>query len=145
MCIRDSINTNCGSTHIEVLQKFVKENRLDVGFAYDGDADRCIAVDENGEVVDGEDVYKRQAVQRIGLPNQMKGHTAQNGQLDQEQRRVFPAFFQADQRQQGTKAHDKHVKSPEGLRVKREKSALIADQIIVELRVTAIVLSLIHI
>ena len=54
MCIRDSINTNCGSTHIEVLQKFVKENRLDVGFAYDGDADRCIAVDENGEVVDGD-------------------------------------------------------------------------------------------
>ena len=49
-----NINTNCGSTHIEVLQKFVKENRLDVGFAYDGDADRCIAVDENGEVVDGD-------------------------------------------------------------------------------------------
>lgn len=41
-----NINTNCGSTHIEVLQKFVKEQGLDVGFAYDGDADRCIAVDE---------------------------------------------------------------------------------------------------
>lgn len=49
-----NINTNCGSTHIEVLQNFVKENKLDVGFAYDGDADRCIAVDENGEVVDGD-------------------------------------------------------------------------------------------
>ena len=49
-----NINTNCGSTHIEVLQKFVKEKKLDVGFAYDGDADRCIAVDENGEVVDGD-------------------------------------------------------------------------------------------
>jgi len=49
-----NINTNCGSTHIEVLQNFVKENNLDVGFAYDGDADRCIAVDENGEVVDGD-------------------------------------------------------------------------------------------
>lgn len=49
-----NINTNCGSTHIEVLQKFVKEQGLDVGFAYDGDADRCIAVDENGEVVDGD-------------------------------------------------------------------------------------------
>ena len=47
-------NTNCGSTHIEVLQKFVREQGLDVGFAYDGDADRCIAVDENGEVVDGD-------------------------------------------------------------------------------------------
>ena len=49
-----NINTDCGSTHIEVLQKFVKEKQLDVGFAYDGDADRCIAVDENGEVVDGD-------------------------------------------------------------------------------------------
>ena len=49
-----NINTNCGSTHIEILQKFVKEQGLDVGFAYDGDADRCIAVDENGEVVDGD-------------------------------------------------------------------------------------------
>ncbi|MCB6759250.1 phosphoglucosamine mutase, partial [Phocaeicola vulgatus] len=41
-----NINTNCGSTHIEILKGFVKENHLDVGFAYDGDADRCIAVDE---------------------------------------------------------------------------------------------------
>ncbi len=49
-----NINMNCGSTHIEVLQKFVREQGLDVGFAYDGDADRCIAVDENGEVVDGD-------------------------------------------------------------------------------------------
>ncbi len=49
-----NINTNCGSTHINVLQEFVKEKKLDVGFAYDGDADRCIAVDENGNVVDGD-------------------------------------------------------------------------------------------
>ena len=49
-----NINTNCGSTHINVLQEYVKENGLDVGFAYDGDADRCIAVDENGNVVDGD-------------------------------------------------------------------------------------------
>lgn len=49
-----NINTNCGSTHINVLQEYVKENSLDVGFAYDGDADRCIAVDENGNVVDGD-------------------------------------------------------------------------------------------
>ena len=51
-----NINTNCGSTHIESLQKFVKENNLDVGFAFDGDADRCIAVDENGEVVNGDGI-----------------------------------------------------------------------------------------
>lgn len=49
-----NINANCGSTHIEVLQEFVKEKKLDAGFAYDGDADRCIAVDENGSVVDGD-------------------------------------------------------------------------------------------
>ena len=51
-----NINTNCGSTHIEVLQKFVKEKHLDVGFAYDGDADRCIAVDCQGEIVDGDKI-----------------------------------------------------------------------------------------
>ncbi len=49
-----NINDNCGSTHIEVLQEFVKENDIDVGFAYDGDADRCLAVDENGDIVDGD-------------------------------------------------------------------------------------------
>ena len=49
-----NINTNCGSTHVESLQKFVVENNLDVGFAYDGDADRCLAVDENGNLIDGD-------------------------------------------------------------------------------------------
>lgn len=49
-----NINMNCGSTHIEVLQKFVMEKGLDVGFAYDGDADRCIAVDDEGHIVDGD-------------------------------------------------------------------------------------------
>lgn len=49
-----NINTNCGSTHIEVLQQYVKDKNLDVGFAFDGDADRCIAVDGNGNVVDGD-------------------------------------------------------------------------------------------
>ena len=47
-------NLNCGSTHIENLQNYVRENKLDVGFAFDGDADRCLAVDENGEVVNGD-------------------------------------------------------------------------------------------
>ena len=49
-----NINTDCGSTHINVLVDFVKKNKVDVGFAYDGDADRCIAVDENGNIVDGD-------------------------------------------------------------------------------------------
>jgi phosphoglucosamine mutase len=51
-----NINRECGSTHIESLQKFVKEKHLDCGFAYDGDADRCLAVDEDGELVDGDKI-----------------------------------------------------------------------------------------
>ena len=51
-----NINKDCGSTHIENLQKLVKENHLDVGFAFDGDADRCLAVDENGNVVNGDHI-----------------------------------------------------------------------------------------
>lgn len=49
-----NINRDCGSTHMAGLQKFVVENQLDVGFAYDGDADRCLAVDEKGNVIDGD-------------------------------------------------------------------------------------------
>ncbi len=51
-----NINTNCGSTHIERLQQFVLEKGLDVGFAYDGDADRCLCVDEKGNVVTGDHI-----------------------------------------------------------------------------------------
>lgn len=51
-----NINENAGSTHIENLQKFVVENGLDVGFAYDGDADRCLCVDEKGNVVNGDHI-----------------------------------------------------------------------------------------
>ena len=51
-----NINTDCGSTHIEHLQKFVVEKGLDIGFAYDGDADRCLAVDEKGNVITGDHI-----------------------------------------------------------------------------------------
>ena len=51
-----NINLNAGSTHMEGLQKFVVEHGLDVGFAYDGDADRCLCVDEKGNVVDGDQI-----------------------------------------------------------------------------------------
>ncbi len=51
-----NINLGCGSTHIEGLQKFVVDNGLDVGFAYDGDADRCLCVDEKGNVVNGDHI-----------------------------------------------------------------------------------------
>ena len=51
-----NINTNAGSTHIEGLQKFVLDNGLDVGFAYDGDADRCLCVDEKGNIISGDHI-----------------------------------------------------------------------------------------
>ncbi len=51
-----NINRDAGSTHIEGLQRLVREKKLDVGFAFDGDADRCLAVDENGDLVDGDKI-----------------------------------------------------------------------------------------
>lgn len=51
-----NINNNAGSTHIEWLQKFVVENKLDIGFAFDGDCDRCIAVDNEGNILDGDSI-----------------------------------------------------------------------------------------
>ena len=51
-----NVNKNCGSTHLESLQKYVVDNNMDVGFAYDGDADRCLAVDEGGNVINGDQI-----------------------------------------------------------------------------------------
>ncbi|MBQ8960096.1 MAG: phosphoglucosamine mutase [Ruminococcus sp.] len=51
-----NINDNAGSTHIEILQKYVVENGLDAGFAYDGDADRCLCVDEKGQLISGDHI-----------------------------------------------------------------------------------------
>ncbi len=51
-----NVNRGCGSTHIEGLQELVKREQLDIGFAFDGDADRCLAVDENGKVVNGDEI-----------------------------------------------------------------------------------------
>lgn len=51
-----NINDNCGSTHLEGLKKFVVENKCDLGIAYDGDGDRCLAVDENGNEIDGDKI-----------------------------------------------------------------------------------------
>ena len=67
-----NINLNAGSTHIEGLQRYVVENHMDVGFAYDGDADRCLAVDENGKLVDGDQImylYARYMKDRDRLAN----------------------------------------------------------------------------
>ena len=51
-----NINVDCGSTHIEKLQEYVLENKLDLGFAFDGDADRCLAVDDNGNIINGDHI-----------------------------------------------------------------------------------------
>lgn len=67
-----NINENAGSTHIEGLQKFVVENGLDVGFAYDGDADRCLCVDEKGNILTGDHIlyiYGRYMKERGKLIN----------------------------------------------------------------------------
>ena len=67
-----NINLNAGSTHMEGLQKYVREHNMDVGFAYDGDADRCLAVDENGDIVDGDKImyiYARYMKEKGNLLN----------------------------------------------------------------------------
>ena len=68
-----NINTNAGSTHIEVLQKFVVENGLDVGFAFDGDADRCLCVDEKGNIITGDHI-----LYALGCYMQEKGQLDNN-------------------------------------------------------------------
>lgn len=70
-----NINKNCGSTHLEVLQDFVVRNQCDAGLAFDGDADRFLAVDENGEVVDGDKLIAIFAKYLKGK-NKLKNNTA---------------------------------------------------------------------
>lgn len=70
-----NINENCGSTHLETLVSFVKENNCDMGIAFDGDADRCLCVDEKGEVIDGD------AILGICAKNMKKEGTLKNDTL----------------------------------------------------------------
>lgn len=69
-----NINQNCGSTHLENLQKFVVENKLDIGIAYDGDGDRCLAVDELGNVMDG-DVIMAIIAKHLKEKGELKNNT----------------------------------------------------------------------
>ena len=69
-----NINEGCGSTHMEALCNFVKSRALDVGFAYDGDGDRCIAVDENGEEIDGDKIMYALAID-LKEENELKKDT----------------------------------------------------------------------
>ncbi len=102
----ENINTNAGSTHIEGLQKFVVEKGLDVGFAYDGDADRCLCVDEKGNVIDGDQIlyiYGRYMKERGKLrPNTVVTTVMSNFGL-------YKAFDEIGVEYAKTKVGDKYV------------------------------------
>lgn len=70
-----NINEDCGSTHLEKLAAFVRDNQLDCGIAFDGDADRCLAVDENGDLVDGDKMIAIFA-KEMKSENELKNNTA---------------------------------------------------------------------
>ena len=101
-----NINENAGSTHIEGLQQLVKDNGLDVGFAYDGDADRCLCVDEQGRVVDGDAIlyiYSKYMQERGKLiPNTVVTTVMSNFGL-------YKAFDEAGIRYAKTAVGDKYV------------------------------------
>ena len=69
-----NINNNCGSTHPEALSRLVTDNKLDIGFTFDGDADRCIAVDECGNIIDGDKILYILA-KRLKRKDMLKGNT----------------------------------------------------------------------
>ncbi|NLZ81424.1 MAG: phosphoglucosamine mutase [Clostridiales bacterium] len=101
-----NINLNCGSTHIEKIQSFVIENKLDVGFAYDGDADRCIAVDENGTIVDGDLI-----LYICGKYMKEQGHLPKNTVVTTIMSNIglYKAFNQAGINYETTSVGDKYV------------------------------------
>ncbi|MBS4961282.1 MAG: phosphoglucosamine mutase [Clostridiales bacterium] len=101
-----NINMNCGSTHIEQLQQFVREKQLDVGFAFDGDADRCIAVDELGNVINGDlilYIYGRYLKERGKLLNNTVVTTVMSNFG------LYKAFDAIDVQYEKTKVGDKYV------------------------------------
>lgn len=101
-----NINKECGSTHIEKLQKLVKETGADVGFAYDGDADRCLAVDENGEVVTGDHI-----MYLCGIDLKEKGKLKDNMVVTtvMSNMGLYKAFDRAGISYQQTAVGDKYV------------------------------------
>ena len=101
-----NINTNAGSTHIEGLQKFVVENGLDAGFAFDGDADRCLAVDEKGEVVTGDHI-----LYFCGKPLKEEGQLMGNTVVTTIMSNfgLYKAFDECGIRYEKTKVGDKYV------------------------------------
>ena len=101
-----NINTDCGSTHIEHLQRFVVDNGLDVGFAYDGDADRCLGVDEKGNVITGDHtlyIYGKYLKERGRLVNNKVVATVMSNYG------LFKALDKAGIEYDKTKVGDKYV------------------------------------
>ena len=117
-----NINTNAGSTHIEYLQRFVVENGLDVGFAYDGDADRCLCVDEKGNVVTGDHIlyiYGKYMKER----GKLLGNTVVTTVMSNFG--LYKAFDELDIDYAKTKVGDKYVYEymmQNGLRIGGEQS-----------------------
>ncbi len=101
-----NINMNAGSTHIEGLQKLVREKKLDVGFAFDGDADRCIAVDENGEIISGDHILYVLA-NRMKRKNMLKNNTLVTTVMSNKG--LFKALKKADIDTVQTRVGDRYV------------------------------------
>ncbi len=101
-----NVNLNCGSTHLDSLKKYVVENNMDVGFAFDGDADRCLAVDENGNEVNGDQIIylcARYLKDHNQLPNDTVVVTIMSNLG------LFKALDKIDIKYEKTKVGDKYV------------------------------------
>ena len=101
-----NINQDCGSTHMDHLKAYVKEHKMDVGFAFDGDADRCLAVDENGDLVDGDKIlylYSCYMKERDKLANNTVVTTVMSNFG------LYKALDRADIRYEKTDVGDKYV------------------------------------
>ena len=102
----ENINVDCGSTHIEQLCRFVAEEGLDVGFAYDGDADRCLAVDEQGNAVNGDQIMYLCAL-RLKEQGKLAGDTLVTTVMSNFG--LYKALDEAGLRYEKTKVGDKYV------------------------------------
>jgi len=101
-----NINQDCGSTHMDGLRRFVVDNRLDLGFAFDGDGDRCLAVDENGNVITGDHILYvcGKYLEREGM---LRGHTVVATVMSNMG--LFKALEEAGIDCETTAVGDKHV------------------------------------
>ena len=145
-----NINKDAGSTHIEQLQKYVVENQLDVGFAYDGDADRCLCVDEKGNIISGDHI-----LYILGKYMRQKGQLDNNTVVTTVMSNfgLYKAFDEAGIDYAKTKVGDKYVyeyMSQNGCRLGGEQSghiiiskyATTGDGILTSLKVMEVMLAM---